>query len=412
MPTVPSGCPAPQVSVSPNGADPGLSGVTVVSDTEIDATVKPDASATTGIAVLQIGNPVHTAVKGQILGNQIMFNGNVISTTDGSDPPVQNVVVGQQIVLTPTMPLTTYYDGATTPQPWTLPATPANIGGYSPTTAGASVTPTTLTTANNTAPQLTTYWPYAGSNIPVSFKYCVNINGANPVLQCSLPANAAFTVTGPTGGSMSFLPFSPGVSLANLTACTNSSGVTTKQGGPWMAYAQGETGSACPGGATVTAYGITFNSPTGYSDSSGGAFSIVQLVGLNNVTGACCSTSTGLDTSIPYSRLPSNDSPKVYLPPTASNVTRNFIADMFLLWTSSKPNSIAVPLAYQQWGFSGTAKCSSDCGTAGNWTVANTTGKMQGTVGIFVTSSEYQTQTNDGYITLVDGYPTWSGLSQ
>ncbi len=293
MPTVPSGCPAPQVSVSPNGADPGLSGVTVVSDTEIDATVKPDASATTGIAVLQIGNPVHTAVKGQILGNQIMFNGNVISTTDGSDPPVQNVVVGQQIVLTPTMPLTTYYDGATTPQPWTLPATPANIGGYSPTTAGASVTPTTLTTANNTAPQLTTYWPYAGSNIPVSFKYCVNINGANPVLQCSLPANAAFTVTGPTGSAIattqSVMVTPQQIPLCDGTTTTAQLLVFGANIGPGTCKGPGNTG----GFAFKGSNGITIASPV---SSSNGSLEWIQVITANQFT----ETSPGASTPTSY----------------------------------------------------------------------------------------------------------------
>jgi hypothetical protein len=35
--------------------------------------------------------------------------------------------------------------------------------------------------------------------------------------------------------------------------------------------------------------------------------------------------------------------------------TTSFNATMFLMWTSTLPNSIAVPIAYQSWGFSGGA---------------------------------------------------------
>ena len=68
-------------------------------------------------------------------------------------------------------------------------------------------TPTTLN-----QPSLTTYWLYPNSSVPVTYQYCVNIQGANPVLQCSLPANATFNVTGPTA---QITPFQS----ANDTSC-------------------------------------------------------------------------------------------------------------------------------------------------------------------------------------------------
>lgn len=211
---------------------------------------------------------------------------------------------------------------------------------------------------------------------------------------------------------MSVLPYSPGVSLANLTACTLNG--KSYPGGPWMIYAQGVngivTGTACPGGKIITAAGITFNTPTGYANSSGGSFSLVQLIG--NDVSTVVTMSPGLDSSYPYPGPPSNDSPAIYLPSNLTDVNRSFTADMFLMWKSVTPNSIPIPIGYQQWGFSGTATCSSDCGTASNWMVANTPETTPGQVGSFVTSSQLQTQTNDGYNMLVDGYPTWIGPSQ
>lgn len=71
----------------------------------------------------------------------------------------------------------------------------------------------------------------------------------------------------------SALPALSGV--ANLTACASPA----MPAGPYLAYAQGATGSACPGGLTgVTTAGITFDSPTGYQNSSGGSFLLVQLI--------------------------------------------------------------------------------------------------------------------------------------
>lgn len=187
-----------------------------------------------------------------------------------------------------------------------------------------------------------------------------------------------------------------------------------------MIYAQGAngvvTGTACPGGKVITAAGVTFNNPTGYLNSSGGSlpsggFSLLQLIG-TDVTSAA-NYAPGLDTRYPYpGGIPTNDSPSVYLPSNTSTMFRTFTANMFLMWTSSISGSIAVPLGYQQWGFSGTANCNSNCGTWSNWTVANVAGTTPGPVGAFVTSSPSQQLTNDGNNILVDGYPTWTRTSQ
>jgi len=402
-------CPENQVFAETGTGSAGLSNVTVVSPTLITATVTPDTNDPTENAAIEVKGTSGVenygiGIRTQILGNQIQWtqNGvtNTISTTDGSTPPTQNAVVGQQIALTTTTPTTTSYDGPTLNPIWTVGGT--NIGGYTASTAGASVTPTTL---NQTG--LTTYFVYPGSAIPVTYQYCVNIQGANPVLQCSI-ANATFNVTGPTGGSMSFTPYSPSVSIANLTACTDSSGVIWNAG-PYLVYAQDYVGPACPGQGFMGAFGISFNSPTGYQNSAGGSFFLVQLIGSDVVTGGCCTQPAGLDTRYPYGSPPSNDNPGTYLPPTINSASRTFTANMFLMWQSSTTGSIAVPLGYQNWGFSGTATCSAACGVASSWTA--TTNGTPGPIGSFVLSSPSQTQTNDGNNVLMDGYPTWTVLS-
>lgn len=306
------------------------------------------------------------------------------------------VVVGQQIVLAATLP--SPQSTIISSQGWGVPTGGTAIAGYvnaagtgGPDTTGGRV----LSAASTTTGTTTFYWVYTavgGQTPSVAFTYQLSNGNA------SSTTTVTFSVTGPSGGTMSSTPYSPGVSLANLTACS------TYPGGPWMAYAQGETGPACPGEATVTAYGITFNSPTGYSNASGGAFSLVQLISSDTVTGQSGSSGAGLDSAFPYPGPPSSDSPKIYLPSTSTAVTRTFNANMFLMWKSSTTGAIPVPLGYQTWGFSGTATCSASCGTASNWTV--TTNGTPGPTGGFVTSSA--SQTGVGNDTLVDGYPTWT----
>ena len=154
---------------------------------------------------------------------------------------------------------------------------------------------------------------------------------------------------------------------------------------------------------------MVFNSPTGYSNSSGGSFSLVQLISTDTITGSASLTNpAGLDTAYPYAAPPSNDTPDIFLKSTYTTLTRTFNANMFLLWQSSTANSIPVPLGYQTWAFTGTATCSTSCGTASNWK-ATTTG-TPGPVGSFTASTASQTKV--GNDTLRYGYPTWTVVSK
>lgn len=197
---------------------------------------------------------------------------------------------------------------------------------------------------------------------------------------------------------MSVTPYLSTLSVAFLSGCFSPS----LPSGPYLVYAQGAQGSACPNALTRTEPGITFNNPTNYQNSSGGAFSLVQLISTDTVNGD--TVIAGLDTQYPYKGPPSEDNPALYLPSTVNSVTREFTANMFLMWTSTLSGSIPVPLGYQTWGFVATATCNANCDTTGNWT---STTSSAGPVGGFETSSP--TQTSVGNNVLVDGFPTWTG---
>jgi hypothetical protein len=392
--------------------------VAIVSPTQITATVAPDRNAfiqsiPIGVNVAPNGITAASSMAVQILGTPAIIwasdpdNTNPVISGPNSklpNPILSNpsAVVGQQIVLTTNTPAKTLYDGPPVPpvppQLWTVGGT--NVAGWTP---GSPPAPTVLSTTG-----LTTYWVYTQGAGAVKYHYCVNIQGATPLLQCTLDATATFAVTGPTGGSMTVTNFSSGVSIANLDACIDSNG-TPWPAGPYMFYGQGITGSICD--ATGTA-GINFDAPTGYQNTSGGSFLLVQLIGNDVGIGGCCTYGAGLDTQYPYGPPPDSDSPDTYLQPTVNSVSRTFTANMFLMWRSSTANSIPVPLGYQQWGFSGTATCNANCGTASNWTAAITLGTTPGPVGNFVPSDPSQTQTNDRNNILVDGYPTWTSTSK
>lgn len=427
-----SSCKTTTVSVSSSGTNPNItvpvSNINVVSATEITATVAPTSSPASGGGVsllppskgaagltLTVKNPFGQEVTGlgasgvsattqvdvldnpQIVcgGSSMQCNGSVIS----GGAAAANAVVGQAITLTTqpsaatlaALPIPLTFASTT----WTVGGT--NIGGYSAANdiAIASVTPTTLTGSG-----LTTYWAYPGSAIPVTYQYCINPGGL-----CITAETASFNVTGPVGGSMPVLTFSPTVTIGSFTSCGDN------PGGPYLIYGAGG-GLACSGEGTITTAGIGFGPPTGYTNTNGGSFEIVQLISGDVITGgAGGSYGTGIDSgSYPYSTtFPAYDSPKLYLPPTATNVTRTFTATMFLMWQSGTANSIAVPIGYQTWGFSGGATCSSSCGTVGNWTALNL--ETQGPIGGFNPSTPSQTSVPNTNIVLQYGFPIWGSIS-
>ena len=95
---------------------------------------------------------------------------------------------------------------------------------------------------------------------------------------------------------------------------------------------------------------------------------------------------TGLDSVYPYdTHNPTTDNPKIALDSTQfTEATRSFRATMYLLWSPSTPNSIAIPLGSVSWQFDADAKYDS---TAGVWNVVSSSQSSNQ----FLTSSSYPT---------------------
>lgn len=297
----------------------------------------------------------------------------------------QNVVVGQQVLLSTNISIPSGL--AVSSNQWTIAGTV--VGGYRASTSSGSVVMPILT--NRSA---TIYWAYPAQGLSVKYSYCMN-NG-----QCSPTVTTTFNVSGPSGGTMVSSALSQ-VYIANLSFCSSG-----RPAGPYLVYALGATGNACSW--MVTTPGIIFNSPTGYSNTSGGGFIQAQLISHDTLTGGGTTYGPGLDTSWPGWTVPfpHNDNPNIYLAPTYTTLTRSFQATSFLMWQSSTSGSIPVPLGYQTWQFSATASCSASCGSASNWRVTSSSG---GLVGGFTPSNP--SQTSVGQNTLTYGYPTWSSVS-
>jgi len=401
-------CPASTVDLTtPSGAAVALGAVTVNSPTQITiATVTPPAKETTEGATLSVSGDFNQQPNADILGNPqiqcagatMQCNGETISVLTG-DAPIQDVVVGQQVVLdtTPTaaqltalpLPLTL---GTTT---WTAKGT--NIGGYTASTAGASVTPTTLT-----GPSLTTYWVYAGTDIPVTYEYCVGS-------QCSSKANAAFTVNGPTGSAtatVTGVSVSPKVPICNGTTATEQLLVFGTGVG------SGKCSSGNTGGIAITGnYGITLGGKAANVPSSGGTLEWIQLIAVNLETetpaGGGTPTSLdcgeGLDNKLPYPSTTTNgiltasDIPAQGLSAPYIGASRTFTASTYLMWQSKLTGSNLVPLGYVSWNWSGAAAENTATQTWSLSPGATWTAKPS-----FVKSSDNNPDTR--------GYPTWTSL--
>jgi hypothetical protein len=390
-------CPVTPVTITAaDGSVVPVSGVTIDSKTKITLTgVAPPASDPTESATVTLGtNPNTATTTGNILGNQIQWTQNgttsTISTTDGSQPPVQEAVVGQPINLTtPMLP-----SGLTaTSTTWTVEGT--NIGGYvvAADASSASVTKTELKNAT-----LDTYWVYTGSAIPVTYKYCVDIPGADADGKCSLVANASFNVSGPTA---TITPTPNSWSVTNpFTGCNNVQFLVFGVLFP--------NSTSCA--KTPFVPGITFAAALSNVPDSGGTTEWVQLITKNTLSGTLLSggqagpTSygVGLDNSYPYPPDDSNntvttlasDTPNNDLGPSLARETRRFKADMYYLWRPQITGSIFVPLGYVDWSVYGTAVQHTTYSPP--WSLASSG----------PTTAAFNVSTDTGN---AHGYPTWSG---
>jgi hypothetical protein len=314
---------------------------------------------------------------------KIMMNGTDITGT------TQDAVAGQQISLS--VSVGTLPSGVTvTGYTWAVPSSSIIVGGYSPNTTTSAPTAATLNAQSTSF----YYWTIGTSQ---SVTVTLTLSGGS---SSSASAATTFNVAGPT------LPTTFGTSPNNgnftvntLTGCT---GIPT---GPWLVYGN-VSGIAipCPGGgfASSSTFGAKFALPTTTTPS--GSFSFVQIVNTDtqNFDTTTCHTSAGLDFAYPYAAVISGvgavDAPALQL--VASTYTtegwQTFNATMWLMWTPSGSSTVAVPLGYQTWSFSGSVTQS-----GGTWGTP-TTNSFSMPSGLTQAS---------GSITASTSHPTWSGLA-
>jgi hypothetical protein len=255
------------------------------------------------------------------------------------------------------------------------------------------------------SPSLNTYWVYAQEGIPVTYKYCVNIPAVGN--QCSQVASTTFNVSGPGDAPITTDAY-PSVNIVQLIVkpCLPGDLEPFMEYGNTTGYNQDDCASF---GSETGPPGMKFTPP---STTSGGNYSFVQLVTKDKTTyrnktkSLSCVSPPGLDGQFPYPTQndgTTNDSPDAALGPIYTRVSRVFGASMYLMWTSSIPSSIAVPIGYQSWHFktdttnpsfptsqSLTTPASEYVGKDGDFVVSATQAKSQ---------------------TLPYGYPTWGNIA-
>jgi hypothetical protein len=377
-------CPVTPITITAADGSTVPVSVAVDSKTKITATVSPNADTATEAATVIAGTAPNTSsppTPAQILGNQISCDPSmnctqsVISTTDGSTPPTQTVVVGQiiSLITNPNLPANIKPTNPT----WTL-TDGMNIGGYTVVKPAPYPSKSTVSSAKvkETEPNkssLKTYWLYPNSSVPVTYHYCVDIPGADPVHQCSLEAKANFNVTGPTAEITAYQGDSPymtwGWSVsAGYPGCTRNPKELTQ----FLAFGLIDTQAA----TCVVSYlyaGIHFEATNVNLDNvnaPNGVFQWVQLLTDGETFGTLKSGGavptyqlpTGLDNIYPYTtKAPSpylwaSDAPATGLVNTWANETKTFTAKMYLAWNPMlDPDSIAVPIGYLTWSINGSA---------------------------------------------------------
>jgi len=398
-------CPVTPVTAStPDGSVITVSNINVKSDKEISVTIKPDVNTTTEQATVTVGTAPNIATSAslatppQVLGNEIHCDPSLnctqdpITTTDGTSPPVQNVVVGQPIILTtnPNLPATI------TPYKTTWSVGGANIGGYAPTLPSTTVSKTGLKQST-----LKTFWLYQGQGVPVTYQYCVDIPGVGN--QCSLPANATFNVAGPTD------TIKPVLSLPQALGSWQVFPTSAACNVQWLYFGLEDTSApSCPGSLDIPGIFFDATNPTNIPNG-GGNFFWVQIIKSAVISGTEPGVTIkpdrqgpGLDNSYPYIPVPDNplvelDAPATSLDNALTTESESFNATMYLMWISAiNPASIPVPIGYVDWSISATAIQKST--NSPPWSLA----KQETPTAVFTASSD----TGGSY----HGLPHWTKL--
>jgi hypothetical protein len=394
------------VPVSPPAfANLPISNVQVVSPTTITFTVTPSIPTLTQGFNLFIRNrtvpPTSATFQVEIIANpQIWWQGNSISALDGSQA-TQTVNIGDEVDFT-TTPADTDLAGLPIPVSFesnTWDVGGINIGGW--VLGALNATATTIIAPMDTQ-DLTTYWISQNPSNAVSYQFCIPSQTNGPILDCSGSAYATFDVEGPDASILAStaLPKAAGYYfvLPPNTACPVQ----------WLNFGIPTLQQTCPGPPSIP--GIFFQA--NINDDAGGAFNWVQLIAMREVVSSNLNGSfnspayepVGLDNTFPYPALGSvgldtYDAPALSLGGSIATLSDNFIANMYLEWTSpnTDANPIPVPIGYVNWNIQGAAQ--QTVGASPPWT-------LKGQVPPAVTN-----WTTDDPTGPAPGMPTWTNVS-
>jgi len=281
-----------------------------------------------------------------------------ISSVDGSGqtPPLQSVVLGQNIGLRMIYPTTSDLpNGSTfTSYAWTVGA--KSVGSFAHNSTASEVKDTALNQQN-----ISFYWISQGNPVPVTLKYCAQIPSVG--VRCSLTARALFKVAGPQSLQVYTCGGDVGQILVNA-GCPVSSPLGTLRIGTGESrhfeLALGDTYTDA--GMVISAYDDPTTSPPGdfYFDQLIRSYTW-QYVYAN---GRSCAggKGTGLDDDFdPFQDVDTakngaefvNDNPGANLFPDDKSVQWSFQATMYVMWMPRGSfDKIPVPLGSVTWGVS------------------------------------------------------------
>jgi hypothetical protein len=395
-----------QVTLTDGANAVTLSNPSVVSSTQITATVNVTKKAPAETVTLKVTNPSGSGAPQSVTANPapVVLPVPVITwrnkTISGDDAQNKNpsVIVGQPVELT-TTPATLPGGFTISKSTWIVPGT--NIKQYhEDDDDGISADETVLDTANTTF-----YWLYLGTGLNVTYTYCATDPNANQI--CTSPqAKATFKATGPTASLSTTRDFGRGT-IDYLKVCNQKAKEAHMFYGD-LNYLPGKCSGKYEGtpGITLTASG-----------ASGGNYVFVQVIKSDTLTWngptpySCGPYEVVLDQAYPFPGVNADapsvayDGPGMSLPSKYTQGQRDFDATMYLLWqpdqlSSTATASIPVPIGHQEWHFAATTDQKQPIGK-GKWTKPDTT--AHGDEGGYQAS---QATDNDLY-----GYPYWSGVS-
>ncbi|MGD0902118.1 MAG: IPT/TIG domain-containing protein [Terracidiphilus sp.] len=391
-----------QVTLTDGAGAVTLSNVSVVSSTQITATVNVTKKAPAETVTLTVTNTSSNGASQSATASPapvvlpvpvIKWKGNAIS---GDKAKNQSVIVGQPVELT-TTPASLPGGFTVSGSNWTIPGT--NVQQFSHPNSGIVLTPT-----QTNKPNTTYYWLYPQDAMNVAYTYCATDPNGNQI--CESPeAKAAFNAKGP--GTLTLATDDSQLALVEKLDTCNPPGKL-----PFLEY--GDLSGPAPGcGNDEGPAGIHLT----VSGASSGSYVFAQVVDADvseytHATGpspTSCGAHAGLDRSFPYEAVEKQnpqtayDGPQMPLFPNALTGTRTFHASMYLLWQPDQlpgtaTASIPVPIGRQDWQFIATA-------------VENAKGKWERHAILTASGDE-----GEGFVpstpddNAIYGYPQWTHL--